>query len=72
MLGQYLTKKYFLLKIEEDLFLYEEEPHFEHTIFPPKDRSETNEELPQLKQTFFTLIKKILIIICKLYSLKLM
>jgi len=48
---------YFLLfKNEEDLFLNEEDPHLEHTIFPPKDRSETNEELPQLKQTLFTLI----------------
>ena len=47
----------FLLFInEEDLFLNEEDPHLEHTILPPKDRSETNEELPQLKQTLFTLI----------------
>ena len=45
-----------LFKNEEDLFLNEEDPHLEHTIFPPKDRSETNEELPQLKQTLFTLI----------------
>ena len=45
-----------LLKNEEDLYLNEEDPHLEHTIFPPKDRSETNEELPQLKQTLFTLI----------------
>ena len=36
--------------------LNEEEPHLEHTILPPKDRSETNEELPQLKQTLFALI----------------
>jgi len=48
--------KIFLLKNEEDLFLNEEDPHLEHTILPPKDRSETNEELPQLKQTLFTLI----------------
>ena len=41
---------------EDDLFLNEEEPHLEHTILPPKDRSETNEEDPQLKQTLFTLI----------------
>ena len=47
-----------LFKNEEDLFLNEENPHLEHTILPPKDRSETNEELPQLKQTLFTLIKK--------------
>ena len=43
-------------KNEEDLLLNEELPHLEHTILPPKDRSETNEELPQLKQTLFTLI----------------
>ena len=48
--------KYLLFKNEDDLFLNEEDPHFEHTILPPKDRSETNEELPQLKQTLFTLI----------------
>ena len=45
--------KYFLFKNEKDLFLNEEDPHLEHTILPPKDRSETNEELPQLKQTLF-------------------
>jgi len=48
--------KYFLFKNEEDLFLNEEDPHLEHIILPPKDRSETNEEPPQLKQTLFTLI----------------
>ena len=47
---------FLLLKNEEDLFLKEEDPHLEHTILPPKDRSETNEELPQLKQTLFTII----------------
>ena len=46
----------FLFENEEDLFLNEEDPHLEHTIFPPKDRSETNEELPQLKQTLLALI----------------
>ncbi len=46
--------KYLLFKNEEDLFLNKEDPHLEHTILPPKDRSETNEELPQFKQTFFT------------------
>ena len=46
--------KYLLFKNEEDLFLNKEDPHLEHTILPPKDRSETNEELPQLKQTLFT------------------
>ena len=50
------NSNFLLLKIEEDLFLKEEDPHLEHTILPPKDRSETNEELPQLKQTLFTLI----------------
>ena len=47
---------FLLFKNEEDLFLNEEDPHLEHIILPPKDRSETNEELPQLKQTLFTLI----------------
>ena len=47
---------FLLFKNEDDLFLNEEEPHLEHTILPPKDRSETNEELPQLKQTLFPLI----------------
>ena len=47
---------FLLFKNEEDLFLNEEDPHLEHTILPPKERSETNEELPQLKQTLFTLI----------------
>ena len=47
---------FLLLKNEEVLFLNEEDPHLEHTILPPNDRSETNEELPQLKQTLFTLI----------------
>ena len=45
-----------LLKNEEHLFLNEEDPHLEQTILPPKERSETNEELPQLKQTLFMLI----------------
>ena len=48
--------KYLLFINEEDLFLNEEDPHLAHTILPPKDRSETNEELPQLKQTLFKLI----------------
>ena len=47
---------FLLLKNEEDLFLNEEDPHLEQTILPPNDRSETNEELPQLKQTLFTTI----------------
>tara|TARA_B100000886_G_scaffold263244_1_gene187857 strand:+ start:248 stop:427 length:180 start_codon:yes stop_codon:yes gene_type:complete len=47
---------FLLLKYEEDLFLNDEDPHLEHTILPPKDRSDTNEEPPQLKQTLLTLI----------------
>ena len=47
---------FLLFKNEEDLFLNEEDPHLEQTILPPKDRSETNEELPQLQQTLITLI----------------
>ena len=50
--------KYLIFKNEDDLFLNEEDPHLAHTILPPRDRSETNEELPQLKQTLFTPIKK--------------
>ena len=45
---------FLLFNNEEDLFLNEEDPHLEHTILPPKDRSETSEEHPQLKQTLFT------------------
>ena len=47
---------FLLFKNEEDLFLNEDDPHLEQIILPPKDRSETNEELPQLKQTLFELI----------------
>jgi len=50
------NSNFLLFKNEEDFFLNEEDPHLVHTILPPKDRSETNEELPQLKQTLFTLI----------------
>ncbi|WP_288262246.1 hypothetical protein [uncultured Prochlorococcus sp.] len=46
----------FLLKIDEDFLVNEADPHLEHTILPPKDRSETNAELPQLRQTLFALI----------------
>ena len=46
----------FLLLKNEEGFLIEEDPHFEHTILPPKERSETYEELPQLKQTLLMLI----------------
>ena len=45
-----------LFKNEEDLFLNEEDPHLEQTILPPKERSETNEVLPQLKQILFMVI----------------
>ena len=47
---------FLLIKNEGDLFLNEEDPHLEQTILPPKERSETNEVLPQLKQILFTLI----------------
>ena len=47
---------FLLFKNEDDLFLNEEDPHLEQTILPPNDRSDTNEELPQLKQTLFTFI----------------
>ena len=50
------NNNFLLFKNEEDFFLNEEDPHLEHTILPPKDRSETNEELPQLKQTLLTVI----------------
>mgnify|MGYP001183078371 CR=1 FL=1 len=46
------NKKDFLLNV----FRKEEDPHLEHTILPPKDRSETNLELPQLRHTLFKLI----------------
>ena len=42
-----------------DFLLNEEDPHLEQTILPPKDRSETNEELPQIKQTLSMLITKL-------------
>ncbi len=39
-----------------NVFLNEDEPHLEQTILPPNDRSETIEELPQLRQILFTFI----------------
>ena len=48
---------FLLFKNGADLFLNEEDPHLEQTILPPKDRSDTNEEPPQLKQTLFSRIK---------------
>ena len=51
-----INSNFLLFKNEEDLFLNEEDPHLEQTILPPKERSETKEELPQLKQTLFTII----------------
>ena len=50
------NKNFLLFKNEEELFLNEEDPHLEQTILPPKERSETNEELPQFKQHLLTLI----------------
>ena len=50
------NNNFLFFKNVEDLFLNSEDPHLEQTILPPKDRSETNEELPQLKQTLFKLI----------------
>ena len=51
-----INTNFLLFNNEDDLFLNLEDPHLEHTILPPKDRSETKEELPQLRQTLFTLI----------------
>ena len=53
-----INTNFLFFRNEEDLFINVEDPHLEHTILPPKDRSETNEELPQLKQTLFTPINK--------------
>ena len=39
-----------------NVFLNEDEPHLEQTILPPNDRSETKEELPQLRQILFKFI----------------
>jgi len=50
------SANFLLFKKEGDLLFKEEDPHLEHTILPPKDRSETNEELPQLKHTLLPLI----------------
>jgi hypothetical protein len=51
---------FLFLKNEEDFFLNKDDPHLEQTILPPKDRSETKEQLPQLTQTLFAPIKKII------------
>ena len=51
-----INTNFLLFKNEDDLFLNEEDPHLEHTILPPNDLSDTNEELPQLKHTLFALI----------------
>ena len=48
---------FLFLKDIGDLFLNKEDPHLVQTILPPKDRSETNEQLPQFKQTLFAPIK---------------
>ena len=49
---------FLVLKNDEDFVLNVEDPHLEQTILPPKDRSETNEALPQLEHTLFTFIDK--------------
>ena len=49
---------FLLFKNDEDLFINDEDPHLEQTILPPKDRSETNLKLPQLRQTLFDAINK--------------
>ena len=51
------NNNFLLLKNEEDLFLNKEDPHLEQTILPPKERSETKEQLPQFKQSLFAPIK---------------
>ena len=50
---------FLVLKNDEDFVLNVEDPHLEQTILPPKDRSDTNEELPQFRQNLFMLITKI-------------
>ena len=52
-----INTNFLLLKNEVDLLLNKEDPHLEQIILPPKDRSETNEQLPQLKQTLLKLIQ---------------
>ena len=42
---------FLLFKNEEDLFLNEEDPHLEHTILPPKERSETNKRRTSTMKT---------------------
>ena len=53
-----ITKKInFLLFIREKVFLpIEDDPHLRQTILPPKDLSETKEELPHLRQNLFEVI----------------
>ena len=55
-----ITKKIiFLLYIREKVVLpNNDDPHFRQTILPPKDLSETKEELPQLRQNLFEVIIK--------------
>ena len=53
------TKINLLLFICEKVFLpNNDDPHLRQTILPPKDLSETKEELPQLRQYFFEFIFK--------------
>ena len=55
-----ITKKIiFLLFISEKVFLpNNDDPHLRQTILPPKDLSETKEELPHLRQNLFETITK--------------
>ena len=49
----------FLLFILEKVFLpNNDDPHLRQTILPPKDLSETKEELPHLRQNLFEVIIK--------------
>ena len=41
---------------KKDLFLNNEDPHFEQTIFPPKDLSEIKDWLPHLIQILLPFI----------------
>ena len=52
------TKKinFMFLLGKKETFLNAAEPHLIQTILPPKDLSETNDALPQLRQTLFVFI----------------
>ncbi len=52
-------KTIFLLFIREKVFLpIDDDPQLRQTILPPKDLSETKEELPHLRQNLFEFIIK--------------